>query len=56
LERTESRGNHYREDYPVQNDKDWLKWLVVKETNGKMVITKEAIPIDKYKNKPSEGG
>jgi fumarate reductase flavoprotein subunit len=24
-ERTESRGAHYREDYPQRNDKDWLK-------------------------------
>lgn len=25
LQRTESRGAHYREDYPRRNDKDWLK-------------------------------
>jgi fumarate reductase flavoprotein subunit len=25
LQRTESRGSHYREDYPARNDKDWLK-------------------------------
>jgi fumarate reductase flavoprotein subunit len=24
-QRTESRGAHYREDYPKRNDKDWLK-------------------------------
>jgi fumarate reductase flavoprotein subunit len=23
--RTESRGAHYREDYPQRNDRDWLK-------------------------------
>jgi fumarate reductase flavoprotein subunit len=25
LSRTESRGAHYREDYPGRNDRDWLK-------------------------------
>ncbi|MEN8131418.1 MAG: fumarate reductase flavoprotein subunit [Pseudomonadota bacterium] len=25
LERTESRGAHYREDHPERNDRDWLK-------------------------------
>jgi fumarate reductase flavoprotein subunit len=25
LQRTESRGAHYREDYPRRNDRDWLK-------------------------------
>jgi fumarate reductase flavoprotein subunit len=25
LQRTESRGSHYREDYPARNDKEWLK-------------------------------
>ncbi len=25
LQRTESRGAHYREDYPQRNDRDWLK-------------------------------
>jgi fumarate reductase flavoprotein subunit len=25
LTRTESRGAHFREDYPQRNDKDWLK-------------------------------
>ncbi len=25
LRRTESRGAHYREDYPQRNDRDWLK-------------------------------
>ena len=25
LERTESRGSHYREDFPSRNDEEWLK-------------------------------
>jgi len=29
LERTESRGAHYREDYPARNDRDWLRRTLV---------------------------
>ena len=28
LLRTESRGWHYREDFPQRDDGDWLKWIV----------------------------
>ena len=31
LARTESRGWHYREDYPQQDDTNWLKWVIVKK-------------------------
>lgn len=29
INRTESRGSHFREDYPKRNDKDWLKHSIV---------------------------
>jgi len=41
LFRTESRGNHYREDYPNSNDNDWLAWVVMqKDDNGDMQLEK----------------
>jgi succinate dehydrogenase/fumarate reductase flavoprotein subunit len=41
LFRTESRGNHYREDFPDQNDKEWLAWVVMeKGVDGKMKLEK----------------
>jgi succinate dehydrogenase / fumarate reductase flavoprotein subunit len=52
LMRTESRGMHYREDYPERDDKNWLKWVVARQEAGKMVLSTEPIPIDKYKIKP----
>jgi len=52
LMRTESRGWHYREDYPERDDKNWLKWVIVKQEAGKMVTSTEPIPIDRYKHKP----
>ena len=41
LFRTESRGNHYREEYPDSNDSDWLAWVVIeKGSDGKMQLEK----------------
>jgi succinate dehydrogenase / fumarate reductase flavoprotein subunit len=52
LMRTESRGFHYREDYPKRDDKNWLKWIIAKQELGKMVFSTEPVPINKYKIKP----
>ena len=55
LMRTESRGKvwaHYREDFPERDDKNWLKWIIVKNQDGKMTFSTEPVPIDKYKFKP----
>ncbi len=44
LFRTESRGNHYREDYPRRDDPDWLAWTKIKEEQGKMKLIKVPVP------------
>ena len=44
LFRTESRGNHYREDYPRRDDPNWLAWVKIKEEQGKMKLTKVPVP------------
>ena len=36
LQRTESRGGHYREYYPQREHTRWLKSIVIKRVNGKM--------------------
>ena len=36
LTRTESRGAHYRNDFPEKNDKDWLKNIIITKSNGKI--------------------
>ena len=43
LFRTESRGMHYREDYPRRDDSSWLAWTKLKE-EGSMKVFKELIP------------
>ena len=42
--RTESRGCHYREDYPRRDDPNWLAWVLLKEEEGRMKVLKEPIP------------
>jgi succinate dehydrogenase/fumarate reductase flavoprotein subunit len=44
LFRTESRGSHYREDYPRRMDPEWLAWVLLKEENGTMKAFKKPIP------------
>jgi succinate dehydrogenase/fumarate reductase flavoprotein subunit len=44
LFRTESRGGHFREDYPRRDDPAWLAWVKLKEEQGKMKVSKEPIP------------
>jgi succinate dehydrogenase/fumarate reductase flavoprotein subunit len=44
LMRTESRGSHYREDYPNPNDKDWLCWIKIKQgADGSMELLKHPV-------------
>jgi succinate dehydrogenase/fumarate reductase flavoprotein subunit len=43
LLRTESRGAHYRSDYPVENDKSWLKNIVISRQNNE--ITLHPVPV-----------
>ena len=44
LFRTESRGQHYREDFPRRDDPSWLVWTKVHDKGGAMTVTKEPIP------------
>ncbi len=56
LTRKESRGvyyPHYREDYPEQNDKEWLKWINIRQgDHGEMEIYLEDVPLWKYPYRP----
>jgi succinate dehydrogenase/fumarate reductase flavoprotein subunit len=46
LFRTESRGNHYREDNPRRDDPNWLAWTKIKQEQGKMKLIKVPIPTE----------
>ncbi len=52
LARTESRGAHYREDHPDTDNQNWLKHLVIHQTDNKLDI--KAIPVDLREMSPDE--
>ncbi len=44
LERTESRGSHFRTDYPEEDNRAWLKNIILRKTDAGMSLdTKPAI-------------
>jgi len=43
LLRTESRGAHYRSDYPTEDDENWLKNIVIVKQNSTMRL--ESVPV-----------
>jgi len=44
LFRTESRGTHFREDYPFRDDKSWMAWVLIRNENNRMTPCKEPVP------------
>ncbi len=44
LFRTESRGTHYREDFPRRDDPDWLAWISLQRDGEQMKLWKRPIP------------
>ncbi len=54
LLREESRDDHYREDYPYRDDRDWLKWIVASRLpDGKTKVAAIPVPIENYPIKPA---
>ncbi|MDH4218841.1 MAG: FAD-binding protein [Candidatus Aminicenantes bacterium] len=48
LTREETRGSHFRTDFPKRDDKDWLKHTLVTLEDGKPRISYQEVKIDKY--------
>jgi succinate dehydrogenase/fumarate reductase flavoprotein subunit len=46
LAREESRGTHYREDFPFRDDADWLCWIKLAERDGAMAVDKHPLPAE----------
>jgi len=44
LKRTESRGSHYREDYPERDDLNWQQAITVRKVDGRMEL--ETLNVD----------
>ncbi len=54
LAREESRGWHYREDFPGQDDENWLAWVILRAGQEGMESDRELLPEDWLKNDPTE--
>jgi succinate dehydrogenase/fumarate reductase flavoprotein subunit len=52
LERKETRGWHFRLDYPEMDNEHFLKWVVVQKVNDEMKVSLEDIPIHSYRYQP----
>jgi succinate dehydrogenase/fumarate reductase flavoprotein subunit len=55
LERTESRGDHYREEFPYTDNENWLKWLILQRVNGSLSprLFTEPVPFERYPYQPA---
>ena len=49
LERKESRGSHYREDFPVRDDENWLKHTFAFKTDGGIEFRYKPVTITRFK-------
>ena len=56
LIRTESRRDHYREDYPERDDENWLKWICVAKNPKTSEPNFYTEPINVDKSILSHGG
>ena len=48
LAREESRGAHYRTDFPERDDANWLKHTMLTKTSGGLELTKKSVSITEF--------
>ncbi len=49
LNRRETRGSHFRTDFPERNDRDWLKHTLISWKEGKARVSHKEVKVGKYK-------
>ena len=48
LMREESRGAHYRKDFPKTDNRNWLKNIIIKNVNGKIELTTRPVVVTQF--------
>lgn len=57
ITRTESRALHYREDFPMRDDENWLKTILINGVTGKLQVNTIDLPPEAFKYiKPNKKG
>jgi succinate dehydrogenase / fumarate reductase flavoprotein subunit len=51
LAREESRGAHYRDDFPDRDDANWLKHTMLRKTSGGLELAKKTVSITEFQPK-----
>jgi succinate dehydrogenase / fumarate reductase flavoprotein subunit len=54
LARTESRGAHFRTDYPKRDDQNWIKHTLAQRSDAGLVLSYRDVVIDWEKYPPQE--
>jgi len=52
MERKESRGAHYRVDFPERDDENWLKHTLIRKTENGPEISYKPVAITRFEPKP----
>jgi succinate dehydrogenase/fumarate reductase flavoprotein subunit len=53
LMREESRAQHFREDFPERDDKNWFKWINIEMGDGGPKLSTLPVPLSSYRLQPS---
>jgi succinate dehydrogenase/fumarate reductase flavoprotein subunit len=53
LMREESRAQHFREDFPQRDDKNWLKWITIEQGDGGPRLSTMPVPVNEYRLQPN---
>ena len=46
LMREESRAQHFREDFPERDDKNWFKWINIERGDGGPKLSTLPVPLE----------
>ncbi len=50
--RRETRLEHIREDYPLTDNREWVKWVIVRQEGDETVAHTEDVPVQQWKYRP----
>jgi succinate dehydrogenase/fumarate reductase flavoprotein subunit len=52
--RQESRAQHFRQDFPERDDRNWLKWIDIERGEGGPRLSTLPVPVQSYRLQPEK--